>query len=59
MTKDPTFKVLPFRLDPIMYRRLKKLSHLTEKPMGVIIREGIEKQLNEYKKILTNSDITI
>ncbi len=52
-------KMVPVRLSQRMYRRLKKLSFLTEKPMSTLVRESVEKTLEENKKVLINSDIVI
>lgn len=59
MTKNIAEKGMYFRLDNTLYRKLKKLSHLTEKHMSVIIRESLEEKVKEYKNILNNSDIAI
>jgi predicted DNA-binding protein len=53
------YKMMLFRAEPSLYNRLRKLSHLTERPMSELIRESLEKTLNDYKKILTNSDIAL
>lgn len=52
-------KMVPVRLSQKMYIRLKKLAFLTEKPMSTLVRESVEKMLQEQKKVLTNSDITL
>lgn len=52
-------KMVPVRLSQRMYKRLKKLSYLTEKPMSTLVRESVEKTLEENKNVLTNSDIVI
>lgn len=55
---DP-HKILPFRMDDELYLKLKKLSYLTDKSMAELVRQGLEKTLNDYKNILTRSDIAI
>jgi len=56
---DTKLKVVPIRVDLQTYKDLRKLAYLTEQPMAEIIRNGIEYQLNNYKKVLTNSDIAV
>jgi predicted DNA-binding protein len=52
-------KILPIRIDKDMFKELRKLAYLTEKPMAELIRQGIKMKLEENKKVLTNSDIAI
>lgn len=59
MKAKEEYIVLPFRLDNKLYRKLKKISFLTEKPMAVIVREGVEIIVKDYKKVLTSGDIAI
>lgn len=51
-------KSFHLRLEREMYKNLRKVSFLTEKPMNSIIQEGLEKIMKEYKKVLT-SECTI
>lgn len=52
-------KIIPVRLDLLLYKDLRKLSYLTEMTMVDIIREGIRLKIKEAQKVLTNADITI
>lgn len=53
------YTLVSFRITKENHRFLKKLSFLTEKPISELFREGVEKIINDNKKVLTNSDITI
>lgn len=53
------YRILPVRLEEKLYKQLHKLAYLTESSMADIIRQGIKLKLEEYKKVLTNSDIAI
>jgi hypothetical protein len=52
-------KVVLFRVDEKTHGQLKKLSYLTDKSIVKLMNESVKKTLNEYKKILTNSDIML
>lgn len=61
MTPEKTSKprVFPLRIEDNLYRKLKKLSYLTEISMSDIVRMGIELKIEAHKKELTNSDVVI
>lgn len=52
-------KSLTVRMPTKVHRDLRKLSYLTEIPIAVLIRNGIEIILNNNKKVLTNSDVVV
>jgi len=53
------FKILPVRFEPETYRLLRKMAYLNEMPMSELIRDLVKNKINEYKKVLTNSDVAI
>jgi len=58
-TKIKPYKSLTIRFDENLYFSLKKLSFLNERPMAELIRESLEKIIEEHKKVLTNSSIAV
>ncbi len=56
---EPESKVIPLRVNNRTYKELRKLSYLTERHMADLIRDGIEMKIEENKKVLTNSQITV
>lgn len=57
MTKE--FKILPVRIEQQTYKMLRKMAFLNEMSMAHLIREMIDKKIEDNKKVLTNSDIAI
>lgn len=53
------YKQLLVRIDEKNYTDIHKLSFLTGYSIAKLIRDMMETKLNEYRKILNNSDITI
>jgi hypothetical protein len=51
--------IYPLRIDVSLHKDLKKLSFLREESMAEIIRDGIRLKIKEYRKMLTNSNITV
>lgn len=55
--EDNNSEKVTIRINIKTHKMLKKLSYLTEKSVTQLMREGAYKMIDEYKKILTNSDI--
>jgi len=52
-------KIFPIRIGIEMYKDLRKLAYLTERPMSDLIRDGINLKIDEHRKVLTNAEIKV
>lgn len=53
------YKILPFRIDEKTYNEIRDLAHVNHVSMAVIIRSSIKNLLEDHKKKLTQTNITI